>query len=258
MELKNVRFEDTRRRVLGNVPLGPSVYRLECEGETEGRARTGQFVLIFPPGDSLLLGRPFAVAERTEGSFAVWYAVSGRGTRALTGLRPGDFVRVRGPLGNPFPEPEAGTRLRVVMGAIGAAPFALDAPNAEYHLGVPDGARWGGFVNWASRRFGERGGVLRVFSEDGGVGERGSALSGLGEELEPGDRVWACGPGGMLKALALKYKNRLPQIHVSLDTKMGCGYGGCLGCAVDTAGGKKRACADGPVFRADEVVWDAL
>ena len=60
----------------------------------------------------------------------------------------------------------------------------------------------------------------------------------------------------MMKALASKYEKRQSQLFLSLDAKMACGYGGCLGCVVDTVSGKKRACADGPVFRADEVMWN--
>jgi dihydroorotate dehydrogenase electron transfer subunit len=221
-------------------------------------ARAGQFALVFPPRDSLLLGRPFAIAERAEGIFAIWYVCAGRGTRALTELRPGDFVHVRGPLGNGFPEPDQGTRLHIVMGAVGAAALTLEARKSELYLGVPDGS-WAPFAEMLFRRVGKnKEQNLRVFSEDGSLGEKGDVLSGLPERLSPEDRIWGCGSNGMAKALALKYKDRQSQLYLSLDAKMACGYGGCLGCAVDTLSGKKRVCADGPVFRADEVIWDAI
>jgi dihydroorotate dehydrogenase electron transfer subunit len=144
------------------------------------------------------------------------------------------------------------------MGAVGAAALSLDCPaQAEPHLGVPDSS-WRPFVDMLSHRFEARGQTLRVFSEDGGLGEKGNALSGLPEKLSPSDRVWGCGTNGMMKALASKYKDQLSQLFVSLDAKMACGYGGCLGCVVDTVHGKKRSCADGPVFRGDEVIWDAI
>jgi dihydroorotate dehydrogenase electron transfer subunit len=218
---------------------------------------TGQFVMIFPPLDSLLLGRAFVIAERTESSFAVWYRVVGRGTRALTELGPKDTVRVRGPLGNFFPEPQEGTGLYIVMGAMGAAAFALSRKRrAEWHLGVPDDS-WRPLAAVFSSRI-EAPGSLRLFSEDGSLGKKGDALRELPDTLSPSDRLWGCGPYGMLKALALKYKEQQSQLFFSLEAKMACGYGGCLGCVVDTLGGKKRVCADGPIFRADEVIWDAV
>jgi dihydroorotate dehydrogenase electron transfer subunit len=259
-------------KVVANDRLTPFLCRLECESDLVRDARAGQFVLVFPPRDSILLGRAFAVAERTECSFAVWYMVAGRGTHALTELKPGDKVRVRGPLGNSFPEPDGNNRLHVVMGAVGAAALTLDdirqaddrqagnkraySGQTELYLGVPDGS-WRPFVEMLSQRVADRKGQsLRVFSEDGSLGKKGDALSELPGELSPGDRVWGCGPYGMMKALALRYEKRRSQVFLSLDAKMACGYGGCLGCVVDTVSGKKRACADGPVFRADEVIWD--
>jgi dihydroorotate dehydrogenase electron transfer subunit len=144
------------------------------------------------------------------------------------------------------------------MGAVGAAALTLDCPRkAEFHLGVPN-VSWKPFAEMLSRRLEACEQSLRVFSEDGAIGEKGNALDGLPEDLSPSDRIWGCGTNGMMKALALKYKNRLSQIFMSLDAKMACGYGGCLGCVIDTVHGKKRACADGPVFRGDEVVWDAV
>jgi dihydroorotate dehydrogenase electron transfer subunit len=255
-------MNDALCKVLANEPLTPFLHRLECESGLAKDARTGQFVLVFPPRDSILLGRAFAIAERGERSFAVWYMVFGRGTRALTDLRPDDTVRVRGPLGSSFPEPEAETHLHVVMGAVGAAALTLGgnrqsgSRQTDLYLGVPDGS-WRPFVEMLSQRLAGRSGQsLRVFSEDGSLGKKGNVLSELPGELSPSDRVWGCGPYGMMKALASKYEKRQSQLFLSLDAKMACGYGGCLGCVVDTVSGKKRACADGPVFRADEVMWN--
>ena len=243
-------LRDVRCRVVSNEFLSPSVRRLECRAEEAFDARIGQFALVFPPRDSLLLGRAFAVAECTKDSFAFWYALKGKGTQALSGLKPGDEVRARGPLGNAFPKPEDGTRVFVVAGGIGAAALALArSTRGEVHLGVPD-------MSW--KPLAERFSGSRVFSEDGSLGEKGNALSGLPEKLTDGDRIWACGPNPMLKALTRKYKDRLSQLYFSLEARMACGYGGCFGCVVDTVHGKKRVCADGPVFRADEVIWDAI
>jgi dihydroorotate dehydrogenase electron transfer subunit len=251
-------INDELCRVKSNEAVTPILRRLEFESGMARGARAGQFVMAFPPRDSMLLGRPFAIAERSEGSFALWYMTIGRGTRAMAGLAPGDAVRVRGPIGNWFPDPPPGARLWAAMGAVGAAALTLTfGADAEFMLGVPD-ASWRPFVDMLAAKMKSAGGELRVFSDDGSLGERGNALSGLPDELPPGDVVWACGTNAMSKALAMKYPKQRSQAFVSMDAKMACGYGGCMGCVIDTVRGKKRSCADGPVFGCDEVNWDAF
>ena len=92
---------------------------------------------------------------------------------------------------------------------------------------------------------------LQVFSDDGCIGARGNACTGL--PVGPG-LVWTCGPVPMYKAMLEKLNPNIP-ILVSLEARMGCGYGGCMGCAVPTINGNLRACCEGPVFDGREVLW---
>ena len=80
----------------------------------------------------------------------------------------------------------------------------------------------------------------------------------LPRELREGDEVWACGPPGFLKAMRKYYVHCLDKLYLSLDKRMACGYGGCMGCVIETKDGPKRICVDQSLFRADEVSEDEL
>jgi dihydroorotate dehydrogenase electron transfer subunit len=98
---------------------------------------------------------------------------------------------------------------------------------------------------------------LHPATEDGSYGKRGTVMDLL-ESLDVDDRhlLYACGPRGMLRAVAGFAAERGLEGYASLEEKMACGMGACLGCAVKTTGGMKEVCVDGPVFRLDEVVWE--
>ena len=97
-----------------------------------------------------------------------------------------------------------------------------------------------------------------LYSDDGTAGTKGTVLSGLPDTL-PGDtELWACGPQGMLRAIAAKYPRDGGRILAALESRMACGMGGCLGCVIPTVSGNRRVCVDGPVFTAEEVKWNEL
>ena len=88
-----------------------------------------------------------------------------------------------------------------------------------------------------------------MFTADGSYGERGLVTQALGEGYS---FVYACGPLPMLRAIDEKSPVRA---QFSLEARMGCGFGACMGCTIETAGGPKRVCKDGPVFNSGEVRW---
>lgn len=183
------------------------------------------------------------------------FHVQGRGTEALSRLCEGDVVDVRGPQGRGFPDP-TGKRLLLVAGAMGVAPLMAawkrhsTAMETELFLGVASSA-WRGLLQWLDGR----GFPCHVASDDGSLGRKGTVVDLLEERMEEGDEVWACGPRAMMAAVAAVVPGRL---SVSLEARMACGYGGCLGCAVPLRSGNLRVCVDGPVFDGKEVLWDEL
>lgn len=246
-------------RTLGD---GTALLALECEG-VASVASPGQFVMVRPGVlHDPFLGRPLAVAEVSGEIFKLAFRIVGEGTALLAAKRQRDRLTVRGPLGRGFFSTEDDTppsRVILAGGGVGAVPLLFAARRLGMSriggvtMGV-SGAGWEGFADWLKESL--PGAAL--FSDDGSLGTKGTALDGLPDEIPEDAEIWACGPLGMLRALAARYPADGDRIRVSLESRMACGIGGCLGCVVPTVNGNRRVCADGPVFTAGEVLWDEL
>jgi dihydroorotate dehydrogenase electron transfer subunit len=271
------------------------IYRLVLKGTVADTAQPGQFVHI-KVGSTLdpLLRRPISVAgiNRPNGEITLFYRVAGRGTRLLAGVRPGESLSLLGPVGKGFTLPTAG-ELLLVAGGIGIFPlFALVEAVDRSQVKVK--MLWGG----ANRDFLEAVGRETLFqmgvdyavaSLDGSMGQPGLVTDLLASELnkkgflvpetgegnllgsdagcpedwgrKAGFSVAACGPRGMLRAVTELCIQAGAPVEVSLEERMACGVGACLGCVctvrtTDGALERKRVCQDGPVFDGREVVWD--
>lgn len=239
------------------------ILHVRCPGVSLA-AEPGQFVMV-RPGTSRdpFLGRPLAVAWASGDSFGMVYRVVGRGTALLAGRKAGAGLQVRGPVGRGFFTSRGGEPLpsRVVLagGSVGAAPllFAYQRLGPSRISGMAmgvSGSGWEEFAAWLAESFPG----AAIFSDDGSIGRAGTALEGLPREIGGDTEIWACGPEGMLRALAARYPGQGGRIRVALEARMACGMGGCLGCVIPTTAGNRRVCADGPVFAASEVKWHEL
>lgn len=200
------------------------------------------------------------------------YLVRGTFTQLLAHKKPGDTVFVVGPLGNRFCVPQPANEILhlLVAGGVGAPPLYLLAEElvqtgiSRQRIIVVNGARRHDLLV-CQEHFVELGVRLLTVTEDGSAGIKGKVTDAL-KSLQEQDslpvsrcQVYACGPSAMLEAVAkFARKHHLP-CQVSMETMMPCGLGVCLGCAVKvhTPDGKdyRRACVDGPIFDAAEVVW---
>lgn len=221
------------------------------------RVRPGNCVMVFPSrGLDPLLGRPFAVADADvlKGEISVCYMILGKGTEMMSMLEVGSQVSVRGLFGVPFPEKQA--KIYLAAGGAGIAIFMLFSrlfPEmiAGIYLGVPGK----GYEKYVAH-------VLslvpktRVFADDGSFGEGDSMFEVLPVTFSDNEEIWACGPPGFIKALDKHYAEQPDKLYLSLDNRMACGYGGCMGCVIETKNGIKRLCVDQSLFRADEVIDD--
>ena len=221
----------------------------------------GQFVHI-KCGDGLLLRRPISICEwtgsRDGDTITVVFEVRGEGTRWLAQQNEGETLDVMGPLGNGF-NAEDGPYL-LVGGGIGVPPMLGCAGTS--------GGTSTAILGFRSKdraillnRF-ERDCVdVLVATDDGSLGYHGFVDALVRQELEKEHHclgVLACGPKPMLKSVAKVAAEFGIPCQVSMEERMGCGVGACLVCAVPMKDGTmKRACKDGPVFRAEEVDWDA-
>jgi dihydroorotate dehydrogenase electron transfer subunit len=235
-----------RAKVLENQEVQSGVFLLRAGGKFS--ARPGQFYMLRAWDLDPPLFRPMSVFDLEGETISFLYAVRGRGTRLLCRLSPGDELSLLGPLGNGWEEPAG--RLALVGGGVGIAPlfFAAKASRgADVYLGFPGRP----YLVEGFREVAER---VYVASETGEGGEKG-----LVSELfspEGYAACFACGPQGMLRAIARKCRKAKVPLYVSLEERMACGLGACLGCTVFAKDGPRRVCKDGPVFRAEELFWD--
>ncbi len=249
--------------------LAPSVYSLILISGPEGNQHQtlpGQFYMLRSRPSSVFLGRPISLyrAAPREGRRSSARGVEleflilkkGTGTAELCSLRKGDTVDLLGPLGNAFPEPEV-TGIAIIGGGIGVAPvagFAAALPPESYDFFACFRSGTYGLERLKPRS-------LYVTTEDGSAGITGMLSEVFNENtLRTGGYgvVYACGPQGMLKyvqQLCLSAGEGSPACYLSLEQRMACGVGACLGCSVQTISGPRRCCADGPVFPAWEVLF---
>jgi dihydroorotate dehydrogenase electron transfer subunit len=237
----------------------------------------GQFVMVRETGRrEPLLARPLSVFDfHRYGDDVVLdllYRVAGRGTSLFSRMRSGDELTLFGPLGRGFTLPAGIRRVLFVAGGVGVAPLnflihsgfltaeAKSDREAIFYLGARSQDLLAGLTQLSG--FCD----LRICTDDGSRGYRGPVTDLLKRDIDGYDPketvVFACGPTPMIRALGRLLKNNLIPCQVSLEERMACGLGACLGCsiAIGGPGGKKeyrKVCQDGPVFDLREILLTA-
>jgi len=231
--------------------------------------KPGQFVhVLIPHLGEAILRRPFSVFKADGDQLAILYKGVGKGTLTLSYLRHGETLSLIGPLGRGYPGLTDGSFPVLVAGGYGMAALYLCART----LPVKGMAFFGG--RSASdilcvKEFEDLGWTVRVTTEDGTLGRHGKVtdaldawIGGEGAGLKP--ELFVCGPSGMLKAVAERALRQQWRAWVSVDNNMGCGVGACLTCVLKVHNPEKgdwtwaRACREGPVFNAEEILWDEV
>jgi dihydroorotate dehydrogenase electron transfer subunit len=238
--------------ILKNEKIAPETFLLTIvDKKIAATSKPGQFVNIRVRDSHYpLLRRPLSVFSASGEAFDILYKVVGEGTEVLSKRSPGEELDVIGPLGNPFSFEDYGSLL-LVAGGIGVAPLHfLGARAGDRKVTTLIGARTKEEVLCESRFAGF--GEVAVATEDGSYGTKG-LVTDLLKTIETPDIIFACGPEGMLRAIKSYSQSHSIPCQLSLEQRMACGMGVCLGCAVPAKGGYKYVCKDGPVFRAEEV-----
>jgi len=224
-------------------------------------AQPGQFASFRVPrhGTDPLLRRPMSIAFTAGDHFGLLVQTVGVGSRALAAAPIGETFDVLGPLGSTFPSPDPGSRGALVGGGVGVAPLRhlLERYAEECEWEVLVGARSSRLIPF--RRYFEAVKTARFATDDGTQGKRGTVLDLLRERhsRKPFARIYTCGPPRMIEAVAAFAAERGVECKVSLEARMACAMGQCLGCVVPRAeGGYVRVCTEGPCFDAREVRLD--
>lgn len=234
-----------------NMPIARDVYAMSLSGDASGLEKPGQFVNI--KLDGFYLRRPISVCDWDRGSLFLIYKVVGRGTQYMSGLGHGAKLDILIGLGNGYDVSLAGSHSLLIGGGAGVPPmYALakkllsQGKKCSALLGFNTGDEAFGLSMFA-----ELGIDVLVSTVDGSLGKTGF-VTDLLPEAGPFDYCFVCGPEPMLKAV---YDAAGCGGQYSFESRMGCGFGVCMGCSCQTKYGAKRICRDGPVLLREEIIW---
>lgn len=233
-----------------NVALTDSVYKMVLVGDVSAITAPGQFVDV--KLDGFYLRRPISVCDYNEASLTLIYKVVGEGTEVMAGMRAGEALNILVGLGNGYDTSLSGDAPLLVGGGVGVPPLYNLCKKLK-----DEGKRVSvvlGF-NTASEIFYEKefaaiADKVVVTTVDGSYGAQGFVTNALADVDY--SYVYSCGPFPMLKALSAATEC---SGQYSLEERMGCGFGACMGCSCKTMLGNKRVCKDGPVFVKEEIIW---
>ena len=218
-------------------------------------AKPGQFIAMYCNDKSKLLPRPISICgiNKEEGTLRVVYRVAGEGTKEFSEMKEGDTLEVMGPLGNGFALKEE--KAIIIGGGIGIPPMLELAKQLNVEKTVVLGYRTSTFLKDEFEAVCD----VKVATEDGSQGAKGTVIDAIEKYGVEGKVIYACGPMPMLKAYAEEHGM---EAQISLEERMACGIGACLGCICKTKEkdhhtnvNNTRICKDGPVFDAKEVVF---
>lgn len=221
-------------------------------------AKPGQFIAMYCEDGTKLLPRPISICgiDEEKGTLRVVYRIAGAGTRLFSEMREGDSLEVLGPLGNGFTMKEE--KAIIVGGGIGIPPMLELDKQLSCEKTVVLGYRDELFLKDEFESYAD----VVVATEDGSCGTKGTVIDAIKEAGVDGKVIYACGPMPMLKALAEYAEAHDMEAQISLEERMACGIGACLGCICKTKKkdhhtnvNNQRICKDGPVFDAKEVVF---
>ena len=258
----------TTGKVLSQKSLAPGIYDLEIATCLASDAAAGQFVGVYTKDASALLPRPISICGVSDDkkSIRLVYRVAGKGTDEFSRLKVGDEITLLGVLGNGYDierikslgKGDTPVRALLLGGGIGVPPMLelskeLSAAGVKV-ISVMGYRNSDTFLLDEFRKYSD----TYVASEDGSVGSKGNVLDAVRENGIEFDCICSCGPLPMLRAIK-EFAGEKPTF-ISLEERMACGVGACLGCVVKTKDidhhshvNNARICTDGPVFEASEV-----
>lgn len=260
---------DIHTVVLSNEEVAEGHYLLRCEcAEIAQHARPGQFIHVMISQDTgMLLRRPFTIYTIEGHEITMLYQIIGEGTKRLSQMSKGAQLQVLGPLGNTFdltPKPEPAI---LVGGGAGIASLMLLAVALRHNgiqtLGLVGAQHRARLLSVSDLE--SIGIAVHIATDDGSIGHHGyitDVLTGLLSETDwHRPTIFACGPHGMLSAVAKIAHGFEVPTQVAMENRMGCAMGVCLGCVcpviIDTNRVEyQRVCTEGPVFNATDIAWD--
>ena len=243
-------------KVVSNQALSFNTFQMVVHGpELIDPITPGQFAMVYPKNPSTLLPRPLSISDADYESLTFVYQIVGKGTEELSLLSQGDEIKILTPIGNGFlldgKSRNPHKKVAIVGGGIGIAPLVLLAKRL-----VASGAEVDGYFGFREmpilqEEFDPILNRIYLATEIGHTGHRGNVVDVLYSLNPDYDEILACGPRPMLDALHIFSATKNIPTQVSMEERMACGLGTCVGCALKVAGTIIRICTEGPVFYSD-------
>ncbi len=243
--------------VSDNIEIAQDIFSMWLKApDIAKEAKPGQFVALYSKDGSRLLPRPISICEidKQQESIRLVYRIAGKGTKEFAGLTANEQIEVMGPLGNGFTL--EGKRALLIGGGIGIPPMLELAKQLNCEKQMVLGYR---DITFLEQEF-EAYGKVYLSTEDGSKGTKGNVIDAIRENGLDADIIFACGPTPMLRGIKAYAMQQGMKAQLSLEERMACGVGACLGCVCKTNEidhhsnvKNKRVCKDGPVFYAEEV-----
>ena len=248
--------------VVENTALNSTNFLIKVKSESKlPKIKPGQFVNVdIKDAEDVFLRRPFSIFEvdYEKNTLSMIVKILGRGSKKLTQISVGSKISLVYPLGKSFTYPENDDNILLIGGGSGIAPMlflakksGLPKENVHVLLGArtrEDHVNVSSYSEYAN---------LHYASEDGSLGEKGFVTqhSVFTKNLKLYDKIYACGPDGMMRAIAKEAMNKDVFCEVSLENLMACGFGVCLCCIEPTNKGNLCVCTEGPVFNINDLKW---
>ena len=245
-------------KILANEAINANVKRMVIEApQIAEAAQPGQFVHVKKTDSVNFLRRPFSIADadRENGTITLIYRIVGKGTAEYAAMKVGEAFSILGPIGNGFALKDG--RPLLIGGGVGIAPLIyLSRQLKDKKPILLIGGKNKDEVFWEKylQEFADK---IYITTDDGSVGFKGFTVQLLPQILAENniEHIYTCGPNIMMEGVAkLAYEHDI-DCQVSLEKRMACGIGVCLGCTFEGKLTKKRrkVCTEGPVFEAKEV-----
>ena len=245
-------------KILANEAINANVKRMVIEApQIAEAAQPGQFVHVKKPDSVNFLRRPFSIADadRENGTITLIYRIVGKGTAEYAAMKVGEAFSILGPIGNGFALKDG--RPLLVGGGVGIAPLIyLSRQLKDQKPILLIGGKNKDEVFWEKylQEFADK---IYITTDDGSVGFKGFTVQLLPQILAENniEHIYTCGPNIMMEGVAkLAHKHDI-DCQVSLEKRMACGIGVCLGCTFEgkLTGKRRKVCTEGPVFASKEV-----
>ena len=245
-------------KILANEAINANVKRMVIEApQIAEAAQPGQFVHVKKPDSANFLRRPFSIADadRENGTITLIYRIVGKGTAEYAAMKVGEAFSILGPIGNGFALKDG--RPLLIGGGVGIAPLIyLSRQLKDKKPILLIGGKNKDEVFWEKylQEFADK---IYITTDDGSVGFKGFTVQLLPQILAENniEHIYTCGPNIMMESVAKLAHEHDIDCQVSLEKRMACGIGVCLGCTFEgkLTGKRRKVCTEGPVFASKEV-----